>query len=282
MELSNIKPFVRFARLMSLNSNSVFSEVSPVDARLFYTHNGEGKIKVDDKIFTMRPLSLLYIAPGQKYRFLSCNVVCTAINFDFGDNFSYLETPIPPIITDTHNSNHILENTSFSDVVCFDKFYHIPEAGSLQTYFIKIRNAYEKKLPFYRLETSTLMAYILLKIAQTSKRDLSGQDKFDIEKITEYIHKHYNEEINNSSLAEIFFFHPNYLNSQFKKCIGKSLHSYVLEVRVLKSVELMESTSKSITEIAEECGFNSVNYFIRYFKKIIGISPVSYRKRLSV
>lgn len=58
-----------------------------------------------------------------------------------------------------------------------------------------------------------------------------------------------------------------------KKHIGKSLHSYILELRILKSISLMESGLTNISEIAHSCGFNDSNYFSRYFKKKTGISP---------
>ena len=46
---TEINPFVRHARYLNLTENSFFNEAVPLDARLFYTLHGCGKIKVQKK-----------------------------------------------------------------------------------------------------------------------------------------------------------------------------------------------------------------------------------------
>ena len=43
---------------------------------------------------------------------------------------------------------------------------------------------------------------------------------------------------------------------------------------------MLESTKKSITQIAEEVGFSDVNYFIRIFRQEEGMAPSKYRKMM--
>ena len=50
-------------------------------------------------------------------------------------------------------------------------------------------------------------------------------------------------------------------------------------MRVSKAIELLNSTSLSITEISAECGFNDSNYFATVFKKIVGTSPNLFRPK---
>ena len=104
-------------------------------------------------------------------------------------------------------------------------------------------------------------------------------DGLNIENIIEYVQNHYCEELNNTELSRIFHFHSNYINSEFKKHTGKSLHGYMLELRILKSISLIESGFTDISEIAHSCGFGDSNYFSRYFKKKTGISPIKYAKQ---
>ena len=44
-----------------------------------------------------------------------------------------------------------------------------------------------------------------------------------------------------------------------------------------KAKEKIENTSKTLTEISEEQGFESIHYFTRFFKKMTGVSPKEYR-----
>ncbi len=279
MELKDINPFVRFSRFLTIQEHSEFSECCPIDARLFFVESGEGKIMVNDKTFVMPAYSLIFINSGQNYRILPANSVYNAINFDFTQKFSNFEAPIPPVNIENMGGKTPFERITFSDAPCFDKYCFLPDCYSLRQHFIKIMDTYEKKLPFYRLNTSIELSLILLKAAQKSEKRTQKKDGFNVEKIIEYVQNHYCEELNNTELSKMFHFHPNYINLEFKKHTGKSLHGYILELRILKSISLIESGFTDISEIAHSCGFGDSNYFSRYFKKKTGISPSKYAKQ---
>lgn len=279
MELKDINPFVRFSRFLTIQEHSEFSECCPIDARLFFVESGEGKIMVDDKTFVMPAYSLLFINSGQNYRILPATSVYNAINFDFTQNFSNFEAPIPPVNIKNMGGKTPFERITFSDAPSFDKYCFLPDCYSLRQHFIKIMDTYEKKLPFYRLNTSIELSLVLLKVAQKSEKRTQKKDGLNVENIIEYVQNHYCEELNNTELSKMFHFHPNYINSQFKKHTGKSLHGYMLELRILKSISLIESGFTDISEIAHSCGFDNSNYFSRYFKKKTGISPNKYAKQ---
>ena len=59
----------------------------------------------------------------------------------------------------------------------------------------------------------------------------------------------------------------------FKEVIGESAMTYLNGYRVKVADTLLANTEKSISDIAEECGFESTNYFCRRYKIFYGISP---------
>ena len=64
----------------------------------------------------------------------------------------------------------------------------------------------------------------------------------------------------------------------FKKETGLTFIDYITQKRVEKAKSiLLTSTSKNITEIAYEVGFQSVCQFGRSFRKITGTNPTTYR-----
>ncbi|MCR8657801.1 response regulator transcription factor [Paenibacillus endoradicis] len=71
---------------------------------------------------------------------------------------------------------------------------------------------------------------------------------------------------------------PTYLSKLLKKEVGSSFIDYLTEVRINKAVLLMNDPSFKVYEIAEKVGYNSQHYFSNAFKKITGVSPISYRK----
>ena len=281
MIFSEIKPFIRFARRLVINDETVFPKSLPIDARLFYTYSGEGHIEIEDNIYKMEVGTILFINSGVPYRLHTSNVTYIALNFDFTNNFSHLETPIPPVNLKLFNNEKILENCIFTDTHCFNKFYYFKECNYLQKKLEKIEAEFIRKIPFHKIETSSILTSVLVSLAREAEKRPSKETKFDIEKIVKYIQLNYNKEIDNITLSKEFNFHPNYISSEFKRITGKPLHKYVLDTRIFNAISLMESGNKNITEIAELSGFNDSNYFTRYFKLSVGISPGKYIKSCS-
>ena len=57
-----------------------------------------------------------------------------------------------------------------------------------------------------------------------------------------------------------------------------TLWEYVQSRRIEMAAEMLLSTDRSVTQVAMECGYNSISNFNRSFKAITGQSPVAYRK----
>lgn len=101
-----------------------------------------------------------------------------------------------------------------------------------------------------------------------------------ISQIKAYLHHHYQEPIMVQVVAEIVNLNPVYCGSLFSKETGNTILHYVNELRITKAKELLQCTNATITEIAAEVGFDDLYYFSRIFKKLVGISPKEYRKRI--
>lgn len=115
-------------------------------------------------------------------------------------------------------------------------------------------------------------------------QEQGGQKKKILQKIEEvrsYITENYsNVNISLDYLGDRFNLSANYLGRAFKKETGVSVSEYLNDIRIQKTIELLESTDKSVKEIAELCGFTSINYFYTYFKKKIGLTPQLYREKV--
>lgn len=95
-----------------------------------------------------------------------------------------------------------------------------------------------------------------------------------------YVDFHYMEPISLESLAHKYAVNKNYLSSRFSKEVGMTLTDYINLTRVRRSLKLLSTTTLSMQEIAEHCGFSDANYYTRTFKKIHGTTPNEYRKSL--
>jgi len=95
--------------------------------------------------------------------------------------------------------------------------------------------------------------------------------------LLQYVDEHYREEMNLSDLSEHLHINPNYVSQLFRKETGVTLGSYVTGKRIADAKELLLTTKKSVADVAEESGFNDYFYFMKTFKKHVGMTPGRYR-----
>ena len=96
--------------------------------------------------------------------------------------------------------------------------------------------------------------------------------------IISYIQQHHTEKISLEMLSKEFHLSEKYLSRYFKMNFSISFKQYVGHLRMSTAVNLLETTDLSVTDIALNSGFQSVNLFIRVFKANYGITPLQYRK----
>lgn len=78
-------------------------------------------------------------------------------------------------------------------------------------------------------------------------------------------------------LAKVSGYSVPQFSRLFVKYTGISAMRYVNIVRIQNSIAMLSKANKGITEIAFECGFDSLEVFERCFKKYFGITPTAYR-----
>lgn len=99
-----------------------------------------------------------------------------------------------------------------------------------------------------------------------------------IENAISYINQNLTASLSLERLSDEFKFSPIYFHKLFKASTGRTLHQYVEEQRIQKSIELLTSTDMTLTQIAYECGFSSQSYFSYAFKKKMLLTPREYAR----
>lgn len=85
-----------------------------------------------------------------------------------------------------------------------------------------------------------------------------------------------------SRLARIAEVSEAHFIRTFCATFGETPHRYLQRRRVERSMFLLRTTERSITDICFDVGFNSLGTFSRTFCKIVGESPSAFRKRGSL
>ncbi len=99
--------------------------------------------------------------------------------------------------------------------------------------------------------------------------------------IRDYIDQNYwDPDLTLSVLAERFHFSVQHLSRAFGHETGVTFVDYLTRVRMRKAIELLHNPDLKIYEISEQIGYSNQQYFSSVFKKLLGISPVEYRRSL--
>lgn len=96
--------------------------------------------------------------------------------------------------------------------------------------------------------------------------------------MTDYIDKHYPDNLTVEAIADAACLSPGYAGRIFKEQLGLPIMDYVLKVRIDKSKKLLLNPHYQIQAIAESVGYGDAGYFTKVFRKFEGITPTQFRK----
>lgn len=138
---------------------------------------------------------------------------------------------------------------------------------------------------FYAVQQFLTILYELSKSEGARTLATSSYAKVDVEsdsrrvlKIKNYINKNYMDEIRLNALADLAGMSSSAFSRFFKLHTGKNLSDYIIEIRLGFASRALVDTSRSISEISFDCGFNNLSNFNRIFKKKKGCSPSEFRE----
>ncbi|GGF94985.1 response regulator [Paenibacillus abyssi] len=100
-----------------------------------------------------------------------------------------------------------------------------------------------------------------------------------VRRARQYIRDHFtNPEMTLELVAQSLQVSPVYLSRVLKQELGISFVSLLTQLRIQRAIQLLNTTTMQIQEIAEAVGYDTQHYFSTAFKKVTGASPNQYRK----
>jgi len=108
------------------------------------------------------------------------------------------------------------------------------------------------------------------------KRTISFDSRFIVAK--KFIEENCYRIINTEDVARECGLSSKQLNRIFGQNANKSLHEYIVDVRIKTATNMLKNEELSIKEIGYALGFENESGFVSFFKRHCGISPGIYRK----
>ena len=111
---------------------------------------------------------------------------------------------------------------------------------------------------------------------------VAGNPNILIQRVRNYIERHYCVQISLSEVADLMDVNPTYLSSIFESEQGESYSKYVLRLRIERAALLLRTHPVgNISDIATDVGYLSAKHFISVFKKYYGMTPSEFRSRFA-
>ena len=98
-----------------------------------------------------------------------------------------------------------------------------------------------------------------------------------IQDLLDYINLNIDKDLTIDTLAAAFYLNRYHMMHKFKKQTGYSVHSYILQKRLIKA-DLLIRAGIPAAQACEQSGFNDYSSFVRAFKKLFGLSPKNRAK----
>ena len=98
-----------------------------------------------------------------------------------------------------------------------------------------------------------------------------------VEKVRQYIDEHYSDQLKLADLAALVGMNPVSFSRFFHQRTGRTLSEYIVDIRLGHAARMLVDTSKTVSEICYECGFNNLSNFNRTFKARRNCTPRDFR-----
>ncbi len=157
-----------------------------------------------------------------------------------------------------------------------------PVKSGYEADFSDLLACWNGKRPGHLNECCRLLYSIICRIQRDAMRNyVPSETRKMADGAIDYIRKNIGScELTVSELAANAGVSAEYFRKIFGKVYGISPRKYIITERIKLAKELILSEEFSVGQVSDMCGFESVSYFSREFKKYTGSAPTQFRKGL--
>lgn len=234
---------------------------------------GAGTHSIDFTGFTVMPMQIYFMAPGQVH----------AWQFE-GDTDGYIINFSEQLFRTFLFNPRYLESFSFFSGISQQGVCQVPPA----LYSVVLR-LFEEMLDCYTNQgdaaldmVRALLLQLFLHINQVVQGNVEQkaprQQLLLLANLRQLIDQHYLQLRLPNQYAELLYVTPNHLNALCRHLVGKTAGELIRERILLEAKRLLTNAEMSVAEIGYTLNFQDSSYFNRFFKKYTGTTPDDFRK----
>ena len=180
--------------------------------------------------------------------------------------------------------NFSVKLTQIQNKFCEDtKPYVVKASDEIEHIFSELYRVPEKiRKDYFRIKVFELLLFLDALEFQDNQKGKTYFYRTQVEKV-KAVQKLLTDDLNRhftiAQLADRFDISQTALKDCFKATFGSPINSYMQSYRINAAATMLKKQrNKSIAEIAGSVGYDSQSKFTAVFKRIIGVTPIEYRK----
>jgi len=237
---------------------------------LLYIARGNVDIILAGKLYQLSETDLLLIGPNIPHSLRSDNATMIALQL----KLEYLNA-LPQQLLQNGYFLNLQDEYSRSHPEAFDAIKHCIAQ------LLRVNVEGRAYIDLINVSYCYRLVYVLLTnyYVAAEKKERYGDGQLErVQKLLIYINSHFQEPLTLDKLAELAALTPAHLSKTFKQYMGVTLSEYIKAIRIHRAVSYLSSTSLSIGEICEKCGFPNKHSFIDAFRSKYSELPSQWRK----
>lgn len=132
---------------------------------------------------------------------------------------------------------------------------------------------------------ATIKQILLYTIEELTRKRINGvllplKEKQKLEAVRSYITNNLEGKLTIERLGKQFGIAKTSLKENFRRLFDKTIHSYIIDKKIEMAKLLLEE-GETITEVAEKVGYPEATNFARVFKNQTGLTPATYREKIT-
>lgn len=155
----------------------------------------------------------------------------------------------------------------------------------LKELFDTIKNEYEQPSAINDIVIKNLLIHFFITLSRNNNTNTEpslNQAHPAVVMLIDYVNSHYTKPITFEDAVRMTNLNRSYLSKLFHNSTGMPFKKYVMFIRIEHSKQLLRlKPNISISKVSEQCGFSDSNYFSKVFSRLVGCSPIEYKKYYS-
>ncbi|WP_054666423.1 AraC family transcriptional regulator [Lacticaseibacillus camelliae] len=253
------------------------------DTELMLLEKGTLYLSVNGEPVTLRPGQPLLIPPDATVEGTQATTEAVSL---FWIHFFAAIQPISDADSriSTANRQRVAGNTAtaLNQYALIPAVYQADDPQGLLLLFHQLLQAVNEN-PVSERQNDFFTAYLLCQVSNDFMKTLPVQkpESLASTKISEWVRTNISKTLTVRDVANQFELNASYLSRLFKREMGVSLKSYILDMKISYAKYLLASTNLLVAEVGDKAYFGDPKQFMHTFKQRVGISPSEFRASMS-